>query len=255
MHGRVWFVAFSVCLVLSGCGMVRGGRDDEDRAGRAAAPAGTSRTKASAMATPTPMPTPSPSPSPTPRPTPSPTPSPVAAAALRRALLAPDDLPGGWSAFGSAPLPSPCGQPPALEAAAHALVEQTFGDSALGPFVRHAVASYPAGEAAPALERTRQLFTECDEWDGTYLDRRFTFRVSPLSFPALGDQSFALRLAAEGPIFLSGESVLVFVRRDGVVVLLAHTAAGFGGASVDRDLTERLARRAEERVRAVADGR
>jgi hypothetical protein len=92
-------------------------------------------------------------------------------------------------------------------------VEQTFGEGTLGPFVRHMVASYAPGEAAPALERTRRAFADCPVWTGAYQGQTFTFRVSPVDVSALGDESFALRLSADGPVFLRAESLLVFVRR------------------------------------------
>lgn len=251
-RGRAWFILLAVWLVLSSCGLVRGGRGAADRA---AAPTAASPTTARPTAPSAPTPTPRPTPSPSPTPTPTPTPSPVAPAALRGALLTADDLPPGWSAYASEPFPPPCGELPALETAAAARVEQTFGERAVGPFLRQLVASYPPGAAAAALAATRQLFDDCPDWRGSYAGQSFRFRVAPLAFPALGDDSFALQLAADGPLFLEAASVLVFVRRGDVVTLLAYTAAGFGGAAVDRELTEQLAHRADARLRVVVDRR
>ena len=170
---------------------------------------------------------------------------------LERALLARDDLPAGWSTYDEDAFPPPCDQAPALEADAERLVQENFGEGDFGPFVRHMVASYAKGDAVPAMERTRRQFLECGEWAGSFNGQRFTFRVSETEFPAVGEQSFALRLRADGPLFLKAESLLVFARRGDAAFLVAHTAAGFGGASVDRQLTERLVRRADERLQQV----
>ena len=152
-------------------------------------------------------------------------------------------------------MPPPCERAPELEAAAVSLVQETFGDDDFGPFVRQMVASYQRGDAGRAMDRTRQQFLDCGEWKGEFNGQSFTFRVAEADVPALGDQSFALRLSADGPIFIKAESLLVFVRRGEAALLVAYTAAGFGGARVDRDLTERLMRLADDRLRVVQGGR
>ena len=207
--------------------------------------------------TPTPSParTATPTATPVPRGTSTPLASPATAVSidLARALLALDDMPADWrNAEPDGGTAQPCGQQAALSTQAIRQVEASYQRGALGPFVNHTVASYRPGDAARAMDSTRRLFEECEEWEGSHLGYQFTFRVSTLPFPELGDQSFALRLDADGPLLLVAQTDLVFVRRGDVAFLLAHTTAGLRSASVDSELTERLTRRADQLLATIA---
>ena len=259
MHVPAVLAVVAFVLLRAGC---TGGSDREgDVAVRP--PTGTPAVTATVERTlsPTPAPTPSPTaariPTPAPRVTATPAASPAAAASvdLTRALLALEDMPADWrSAASDGGTAQPCGQRPALSTQAARQVEASYQRGSLGPFVSHTVASYRPGDAARAMDSTRRLFEECREWEGSHLGSQFTFRVSTLPFPDLGDQSFALRLDADGPLLLVAQTDLVFVRRGNVAFLLAHTTAGLRVASIDSELTERLTRRADQLLEAIARG-
>jgi hypothetical protein len=71
------------------------------------------------------------------------------------------------------------------------------------------------------------------------------FRLSALSFPKLGDDTFAVRMStdAEG---LSVVIDVIVVRRSGVMMLL--TNAGVGVGTPDSATTETVARKALDKV-------
>ena len=123
--------------------------------------------------------------------------------------------------------------------------DSDFQQSDFGPFVGSIAAQYGGDSDAEgvldsfenAVEACRE-FTETDE-DGATI----TYRFDPLSFPQLGDDTFATRLSATtvlGPFAFD----IVIARVDDTVAGVFH--GGFGG--IDSALTEELLREMVDRI-------
>jgi hypothetical protein len=136
----------------------------------------------------------------------------VAAGALTQAqveaaLLTLEDLPSGWSINTSSAdfeesedttEPPECGvlfdslDEAAMTPVAKAEAEFTAGD--LGPFLFHAVQSFEE-DVAGHIESVTDVLNQCPEFSSTdAAGVRTEFSTAPLSFPNLGDQTWALRL-------------------------------------------------------------
>jgi len=124
--------------------------------------------------------------------------------------------------------------------------ESSFQQSDFGPFIGSGAAHYTdedeASEVIDLVSETAnacQSFTETDE-DGTETE----YTIAPLSFPDLGDETFAFRVSASslfGPFALDVAAV-----RDGEFTV-SIIAGGFG-APPDSELTEELAQTMLDRL-------
>ena len=185
---------------------------------------------------------------------------------LAQALLPPTAVPDGWqeASLGIAPAEArPCGERLALLTQARQTEKVSFEGGRTGPFLTHLVARYGGGDAAGAMAATRALLERCREWTQDYDGRELTFRVAPLSLPAVGDEMLAVRLTVDGIAggagvigglfgdLLTARSQVVFVRRGDAAFLLAHSDAGFGSPDVDQALTEQFVRQADVRLQAA----
>jgi len=190
-------------------------------------------------------------------------------AELSAALLRVEDLPDGYTLQ---PIPEsppddsdtsgqgggaePCsdvfdqlrGGDPALSAIAAGSAEVEFSKGDDGPFLQQGLLS--SGDRAglrAAVEAFRQLPKVCGEFTENDEQGRFTMRLSPATFPALGDESVAVKLEATGTseaatIALGG--YLVLIRVGATVCILIH----FGIPDVDVAETEAVARAAVVRL-------
>jgi hypothetical protein len=190
-------------------------------------------------------------------------------AELAAALLRVEDLPDGYTLQ---PIPEsppeesdtggqgggaePCsdvfdqlrGGDPALSAIAAGTAEVEFSKGDDGPFLQQGLLS--SGDRAgvrSAVEAFRQLPKICGEFTENDEQGAFTMRLSPAQFPALGDESVAVKLDATGTteaatIALGG--YLVLIRVGATVCILIH----FGIPSVDVAETETVARAAVARL-------
>ena len=230
----MWVVGL-VALLLAACG---GGKDDRATTLQPATPAATS---ASGMTTP---------------PAVTSTIAAITASTdLQKALLTLDDMPTGFTVdppdADDEGGTDPCGRSTELRQRAVQNVEAGFAKGQLGPFVSHTIGLFRSGTAKDAMDYARKVFEECREWsdttgDGTVLK----FRLSPVSFPRLGDQTFAMRVDVDGGS-VKAQGDLVYVRRKDVIFLLANTMGGLGTASVDSAMTEQLVRKADEKLVAM----
>jgi hypothetical protein len=190
-------------------------------------------------------------------------------AELSAALLRAEDLPDGYTLQ---PIPEsppdesdtsgqgggvePCadvfdqlrGGEPALSAIAAGTAEAEFSKGDDGPFLQQGLLS-SANRAGlrSAVEAFRQLPTVCGEFTENDEQGTFVMRLSPARFPALGDESVAIRLDATGTtegatVALGG--YLVLIRVGATVCILIH----FGIPSVDVAETEKVARAAVARL-------
>ena len=180
--------------------------------------------------------------------------APIRREELLRALLAVDDMPTGWTTSPSGPnIESQgnniCGQP--LDTQRR--VEQVsvgFQRSQSGPFLLQTVGVYERGGAAAFMESLKRASESCTTWTVTGREGKITvWKLAPLSFPKLGDETFAFRLSIDTGV-LPGESDVVFVRRGDIVSLLEY--AGVSLATVDSQQTETIVRKADEKLQKVA---
>lgn len=175
---------------------------------------------------------------------------PLNAAELEEKLLALDDLPAGWT---TAPEEEDedsgttewCGRDleeefePGVEAAVD------FQKDDFGPFLSHSVERHEGGGAKEAIDAFIETAQECEEWTETDPDAgETTFRLSPLSFPKLGDQTVAVRISGDND-FVSFAGDVVVWRRGDLLSLLINV--GIGG-DLDSALTEEMARKADAKL-------
>ena len=134
-----------------------------------------------------------------------------------------------------------------------ARAKRQFSYTAQPLVVDHTVTAFVPGDAQRVLDDNRELLRQCAEFREISQSGVRTYRLSPLSFPNIGDQSLAMRMdvdAASGPV---QQLVLVMVRRGDVTSALAFNAPP--RASIDTAMIEGLARRADERLLALISGR
>ena len=243
-----WTPLIVVALLLSACG----GGDENGRAQTITSPAtATSQTatdRASAVGTPAQSAQTSAS-------TPAPTPV-RGALEVRKALLTLEDMPTGWSVKESKPSESTgeiCGKK-VFEVVSTAKADIDFEKDAFTT-VTQAIRAYDSGEAKQGLDNALKVFETCKEWTDTAKDGSVTtYKLTPLSFPKLGDQTVALRLNLSNPPVVAQVDA-VYVRRGDVVIIVGYTAGGLGVARGDPEALERIARKADERLAAFIAAR
>lgn len=145
--------------------------------------------------------------------------------------------------------------------------EASFEGGEIGPFVTHLVARFGDGEAEKRFTALREAVDECGDFDTTDEDgTTITGQMSAVSFPELADESLAMRLSGTVTTAADGElgelefpmaGDLVFFRQGDAVAAVFHLAIdaaafGGGGGGLDSAITEDLARKAAEKLAAVA---
>lgn len=123
-----------------------------------------------------------------------------------------------------------------------------FNSRNLG-LLSHTVTSYKGDDARRAFDYHVDLLKDCRTW--TEPDKNgdpVTYTVSPLSFPKLGDQTFAFRMTmAPIPLVGSVTADAVYVRRGNIVSSVLAMALGPSGTSGIQ--LEALVRKAVDRIR------
>jgi hypothetical protein len=119
--------------------------------------------------------------------------------------------------------------------------EASFSQSDFGPFLGAAVAT-EVEQADELFEGLAERFAACD---GTTDDQGYTYAVLPVSFPALGDDTFATRIDGEGNGSFPISMMLVLARVDDVVIF-TFGAAVMG--AYDAALVEQATRTMVDRV-------
>ena len=136
-----------------------------------------------------------------------------------------------------------CPENPDEQVPADETVEVGYTAGDLGPFASNIVGQY--SDEATALEymgAAREAFADCPEYtdpeDGTV----YTF--SSLSFPDLGDDTFAIRMSGNMPVG-PVTSDLIYIRVDDRVSVVANLAFD---TTVDSELTEEWSRAVADRM-------
>lgn len=177
---------------------------------------------------------------------------------LTPALLRPEDMPSGWTTT-AAPLPDaydvgffecPVLTSQPLDETSVGFILEEFQPSWLF-YVSHTVKQFADGEAKQAIEEAVSVFESCTTWSSTTSEGApITYTLAPLSFPKLGDQTFALTINIK-----SGGGAMqvhvVYLRRDNAMAQLSVLVAGVHDVQLDPDLTKRLARKADARLAAI----
>lgn len=171
-----------------------------------------------------------------------PPPSDVDEEALLAALLTLEDMPTGWT--GTSPefeqrtpggtYSSFCTE---LEARSIAAATVDFQKSAFGPLLTENIVVYPDNaSASAAFDDLLEAAQNCTEMVD---DAGNVNKFSPLSFPAIGDDTFAMR--SSGLVELD----LINIRSGNVIISIMHGGLG----AVDSAQTETFVRAAYDRYR------
>jgi hypothetical protein len=194
-------------------------------------------------------PTPTPTQTPTFTPTPTETPKPLTKEVLSRALLRLEDLPAGWyeAPADSEENTSTTGTFLCTEYEKKAILK-AYGDfrkSQLGPILIHSISAYPPDVSADQFNFMLKAADDCKEFTDTENGETTQWTLSIISFPQLGEQSYAIRL--------SSEFMLGFIQVDSVYFRIGDTISSIqymviGLEGIDSAQTEAFARTAEERL-------
>src|SRR5262249_29159861 len=124
--------------------------------------------------------------------------------------------------------------------------EIEFTKGVHGPFLSEGVGVYERGAAKGLLDTAINVLAGCREWQSTDSSgETTTYQISPLSFPTIGDHTFAFRATtdAEGiPIQIDA----VYVRTGDTLLVMSNAALGVAGP--DSALTESMAKAAHEKL-------
>ena len=149
---------------------------------------------------------------------------------LDEILIALDDLPDGWTAEGWITEGESNGEDCLDRAFAPTLgvTGAAFSQSESGPFL--SVGAFEPGEAKDVFDSIADLVEECD---GETDSDGYTWSLSAVSFPRVGDDTFAVRLDGAGSFPLA---VFYTLARVGDVLIFDISVAFMG--AVDAELVE-----------------
>lgn len=177
---------------------------------------------------------------------------------LPEALLTLEDMPTGWTVSpteedeedddGSEICGVASGQ---FAEDASARVTANFQESEFGPLLAQIIDLFADGNAKRVVAEFSDAFGSCTEWTDIDEDgNETTWRLSPLSFPKFGDETFAFRMST---VTFLGAVELDFIvwRRGDIVEVIGHTTIGLEG--VDSEQTEAFVQRADGKLKAILE--
>lgn len=168
---------------------------------------------------------------------------------LKTALLTLSDMPTGWTTSDQTgsdnSSSSMCGATPTPTSSDETTVSVDFQRSQLGPFLTEQINAVPSGQMKKVFDKIKNSLS-CTSWtepdsEGTPT----TYQLSPLSFPKMGDDTFAFRMSGGSGIF-TFEADAVYIRVGDSIITIANVAVG----SVNSDLTESIAQKAVDKLQA-----
>lgn len=171
----------------------------------------------------------------------------VDAGVLAKAALTLEDMPAGWTV--STPSKDDddddiCGAEQKLTPKNS--VDADFKQSDFGPFFATRLSLFSLSDAKKAMEDIRDVFKGCTTWTSGD-NPPAVYTISPLSFPRLADDTFAVRVSTTGvPLFGTMQVDVVYVRRGPVVSVLGYVA--LGPAAAGTSPLEDLARKADAKL-------
>jgi hypothetical protein len=160
-------------------------------------------------------------------------------------LLTVEDLPTGWSPYTNSDdedTGEGCDAEPSLQPDVEA--ETTFSQGSFGPFLVESLGLYGDDRAADdAVTEFRAMTERCQSYTTTEDDgSTTTVTFSPLSFPKLGDDTYAVHMDVAAMFPIAANVVLV---RDGDVLMIISHA---GMMAVDATFTEAAVRMAHDKL-------
>ena len=191
----------------------------------------------------------------TPTPTNTPTPEPLTQEDLQSALLRLDDFPAGWT---EAPEDDQdddeddtfdflCKE---FNRTKSEKASVEFQKSELGPMINHTIVQYPTGQAGDQFAAFQEAVEECSEFENS--DPVLKWKVSPMSFPKLGEQSFAFHADIEFSLGLMQIESVYYLIGD-TISNIRHLKVG--ASEIDSQLTEDFAKIAEQRLLDTIENR
>lgn len=103
--------------------------------------------------------------------------------------------------------------------------EQAYAAGGMGPFMEVGISSFDKEYPEDAFGELLEAFEDCPEFTSVEDGDSTTFKVSSLSFPNLGEETAAVRMAAESDGIPIGVD-LVVIRAGHTVISLAHSSIG-----------------------------
>jgi hypothetical protein len=185
-------------------------------------------------------------------------------------LLAAADMPAGWQPIENAGTEEVsaqeggfCDSPVPDESNAAASASAQFFKGEMTTRVVETVVSYESPEdATEAFDKVQQAIATCKEWDVDAADTVSRLKLSPASFPAVGEQTAAARVTSEFTVnagsadkpaptegSVTGDTVIA--RQQNFVVVVRHFSIGVGTEpNFNAADTEPIVRSAVQKVTA-----
>ncbi|MET7418619.1 hypothetical protein [Dactylosporangium sp. NPDC005555] len=179
---------------------------------------------------------------------------------LKPALLTPADLPEGFMPIAAATdddgavsiggnFPGcPSLAPVTGDGTASAAV--TYSKGVVGPYLTHALVRFPAGGAAPAMDRLAEAVTTCKSFSQELAGITVRFTLAPTQVPAtLGERAFGVRMTGDTDFGIKVTADIIAVRRGEFVLWLNDMTVGDAPAGMIATLAEPAADRCAQRVK------
>lgn len=241
-----------MALIITGCSS----RPSESDIQAAIHQTETARSTATVLpsATSTPTVTPTSTPTSTPTVTPPLTPRPLSQTDLQETLLTLEDIPAGW-AKGADEVEDDSDTFSFLclefQKKSIATASVSFEQGQMGPFLVNSLTTYNPDEGKKLFAEMKAAVDQCPIITETQNGETTEWTISPVSFPQLGDESFAVRASSD---FLLG-----FVEMDSVYFRIGDTLSStmylvLGLESIDSTLTEQFATTAEKKLTEAIRG-
>jgi hypothetical protein len=176
---------------------------------------------------------------------------------LTDAMLTVDDLPAGWSQLpddnstSKSKLCNGVDLDQTKVSNATSKASRTFTTSGTAKrFLIEALATLPGSDASKALTGLREAMTSCGQWSepSGSGNATATFNLRELSFPRLGDDSFAFRVTSGTTTQVTGEGDFAYVRHGHSLLIVMYAGVSFTGPDTDQWVA--LARSADDKVRS-----
>jgi hypothetical protein len=176
---------------------------------------------------------------------------------LRAALLTLDDLPSGWmvntSQVDTGEDDRVCGVGPAIDDDRVVRAEAAFTMGSTGPLLSQTLGFLP-GQSIDVAEKlwkeNSRAFEACTDFTTTSGTQTILWKVTSITLPNFGDDTFALRATSSNvPVLGTAAMELVFVRYGNLQAGIAHFVVGQPG--IDSSFTEEMVRRADAKLKAV----
>lgn len=173
----------------------------------------------------------------------------VDAGVLSKVVLTLEDMPAGWivsppSADGE-DSDDFCGAEAKLQP--KNLADAEFKQSDFGPFVAQRASLFSVGDAKKAMDSIRDTFKSCGATWTSSDTPPMTWTISALSFPKIGDETFAVRLSTTGvPLFGVAQVDVLYFRKGPVTEVLGYIA--LGPATATASPLEPMAKKVEEKL-------